>query len=226
MRAGWLDDSAPDADPARAALAASDAEKTAVAAWDTAREASRRASEHAREAARLVWKARGFQKAPRRTRCDRCGWSFPNDGFRPRRFCSKRCGEPRSTPANSVRIRFEACRCGVVFVNHGKGKDAGACGPCRRRDGNRRRNVKRRRAAKGQSYMLAGIGMRDGWRCHLCKRKIDSRLPSTHPQGPTVDHLVPISAGGIDDPSNVALAHKRCNLSRGAGGEVQLRLVG
>ncbi|MFJ8024161.1 hypothetical protein [Streptomyces sp. NPDC096311] len=51
VRAGWLDDSAPDADPARAALAASDAEKTAVAAWDIAREASRRASEHGREAA-------------------------------------------------------------------------------------------------------------------------------------------------------------------------------
>ncbi|WP_405966888.1 hypothetical protein OG613_09690 [Streptomyces sp. NBC_00015] len=51
VRAGWLDDSAPDADPARAALAASDAEKTAVAAWDSARDASRRAAEHAREAA-------------------------------------------------------------------------------------------------------------------------------------------------------------------------------
>ncbi|MDH6626037.1 hypothetical protein M2271_003853 [Streptomyces sp. LBL] len=51
VRAGWLDDSAPDADPARAALAASDAEKAAVAAWDTAREASRRATEHTREAA-------------------------------------------------------------------------------------------------------------------------------------------------------------------------------
>ncbi|MDQ0747045.1 hypothetical protein QF034_001276 [Streptomyces africanus] len=50
VRAGWLDDSAPDADPARAALAASDAEKTAVAAWDSAREASHRATEHAREA--------------------------------------------------------------------------------------------------------------------------------------------------------------------------------
>ncbi|MFI1484136.1 hypothetical protein [Streptomyces sp. NPDC020747] len=51
VRAGWLDDTAPDADPARAALAASDAEKTAVAAWDTAREASRRTTEHSREAA-------------------------------------------------------------------------------------------------------------------------------------------------------------------------------
>ncbi|OIK28736.1 hypothetical protein [Streptomyces malaysiense] len=51
VRAGWLDDSAPDADPARAALAASDAEKTAVTAWDTAREAARAATEHARETA-------------------------------------------------------------------------------------------------------------------------------------------------------------------------------
>ncbi|MEV6956969.1 hypothetical protein [Streptomyces sp. NPDC051183] len=51
VRAGWLDDTAPDADPARAALAASDAEKTAVAAWDESREAARAASEAAREAA-------------------------------------------------------------------------------------------------------------------------------------------------------------------------------
>ncbi|MFJ8214863.1 hypothetical protein [Streptomyces sp. NPDC096033] len=51
VRAGWLDDTAPDADPARAALAASDAEKTAVAAWDESREAARAAAEAAREAA-------------------------------------------------------------------------------------------------------------------------------------------------------------------------------
>ncbi len=50
VRAGWLDDSAPDADPARAALAASDAEKTAVAAWDTARETARRTADQARAA--------------------------------------------------------------------------------------------------------------------------------------------------------------------------------
>ncbi|OII64865.1 hypothetical protein BJP40_19060 [Streptomyces sp. CC53] len=51
VRPGWFDDTAPDADPARAALAASDAEKTAVAAWDTAREAARLAADRAREAA-------------------------------------------------------------------------------------------------------------------------------------------------------------------------------
>ncbi|MFI0225439.1 hypothetical protein [Streptomyces lydicus] len=50
VRAGWLDDTAPDADPARAALAASDAEKTAVEAWDSARETARQATDRAREA--------------------------------------------------------------------------------------------------------------------------------------------------------------------------------
>ncbi|MGW7415131.1 hypothetical protein ACWGIG_21985, partial [Streptomyces sp. NPDC054863] len=51
VRAGWLDDTAPDADPARAALAATDAERTAVAAWDVAREAARTTADRAREAA-------------------------------------------------------------------------------------------------------------------------------------------------------------------------------
>ncbi|MEU2514685.1 hypothetical protein [Streptomyces syringium] len=51
VRAGWLDDTAPDADPARAALAASDAEKPAAAAYESAREAARQAAERAKEAA-------------------------------------------------------------------------------------------------------------------------------------------------------------------------------
>ncbi|MFF7364622.1 hypothetical protein [Streptomyces sp. NPDC008125] len=57
VRAGWLDDTAPDADPARAALAASDAEQAAVAAWDTARDAARASADHAREAAAVESRA-------------------------------------------------------------------------------------------------------------------------------------------------------------------------
>ncbi|MDF4249277.1 hypothetical protein [Streptomyces sp. WMMB303] len=51
VRAGWLDDSDPESDPARAALAAGDAEKSAVAAFDSAREAAVRSGERARELA-------------------------------------------------------------------------------------------------------------------------------------------------------------------------------
>lgn len=56
VSAGWLDDTAPDADPARAALAASDAEQTATtlarAATDTAHTAAARAREAASAEAR------------------------------------------------------------------------------------------------------------------------------------------------------------------------------
>ncbi|MFI6951518.1 hypothetical protein [Streptomyces sp. NPDC050422] len=51
VRAGWLDDTAPGADPARAALAANDAEHVAVAAWDTARDAAGAAADRSRQAA-------------------------------------------------------------------------------------------------------------------------------------------------------------------------------
>ncbi|MFG2193826.1 hypothetical protein [Streptomyces sp. NPDC048639] len=60
VRAGWLDaprqtpddgPDAPDTDPARAALAASDAEKSAVAVSDAARETARQAADRAKEAA-------------------------------------------------------------------------------------------------------------------------------------------------------------------------------
>ncbi|NGN62895.1 hypothetical protein G5C51_03120 [Streptomyces sp. A7024] len=51
VRAGWLDGTAPDTDPARAALAASDAEKAAVASWDAARELATRTGERAQETA-------------------------------------------------------------------------------------------------------------------------------------------------------------------------------
>jgi hypothetical protein len=56
-------------------------------------------------------------------------------------------------------------------------------------------------------------GERDGWQCHLCRGPI--------PQGPagdltlSLDHLVPRSHGGGDEPSNIAAAHVGCNKARG-----------
>lgn len=47
-----------------------------------------------------------------------------------------------------------------------------------------------------------------------------------HPKAPTIDHLLPVSAGGDDVRANVRLAHFICNSRRGSGGIVQLALVG
>jgi 5-methylcytosine-specific restriction endonuclease McrA len=67
---------------------------------------------------------------------------------------------------------------------------------------------------------------RDGATCHLCRKKVGCS-PGTHrnPRGSTVDHLVPLSAGGDHGWHNVALACWQCNIARGARGAAQLRLV-
>ncbi|MGW9583830.1 hypothetical protein [Streptomyces albidoflavus] len=51
VRAGWLEAGAGDSDPARAALAATDAEQEAAGAWESARERAHRAADHAKERA-------------------------------------------------------------------------------------------------------------------------------------------------------------------------------
>lgn len=61
------------------------------------------------------------------------------------------------------------------------------------------------------------VGKRDGWTCHLCGDPvIDSAGTAHNPEGATVDHLTPIALGGSHTWSNVALAHRSCNVLRGA----------
>lgn len=101
-----------------------------------------------------------------------------------------------------------------------------ACSAELRRARDRRKNARRRGARGWGRYTVLEIAERDGWRCHLCGLKVDPTTPRTAPRGATVDHLVPIGAGGQDVRENVALAHRACNVRRKDRGEVQLLLVG
>jgi 5-methylcytosine-specific restriction endonuclease McrA len=70
------------------------------------------------------------------------------------------------------------------------------------------------------------LGDRDGWRCHLCRKRVRRNLLWPHPQSGSRDHLIPVSKGGSNDPANLAFAHLKCNVDRQTGGNVQLLLVG
>lgn len=136
------------------------------------------------------------------------------------RYCSD-CGSSRS-PTSAV------CGvCGASFVRTQNRKLYCSDEHARLalRDRNRKKNYKRRIQARSGLYTLAEVAERDGWRCHVCGGKVNPALPGTHKRGATIDHLVPISRGGADTSENVALAHRLCNIKRGTGGEVQLRLV-
>ena len=56
---------------------------------------------------------------------------------------------------------------------------------------------------------------RDGFVCQLCDGPVDPMLPWTDRWSATLDHIVPYSLGGPDDPENLRLAHRSCNSRRG-----------
>ena len=57
---------------------------------------------------------------------------------------------------------------------------------------------------------------RDGWRCQLCGDPVDMCAEPSAPIAPALDHIVPRSRGGNDDPDNLRLTHSLCNIKRGS----------
>lgn len=69
--------------------------------------------------------------------------------------------------------------------------------------------------AKRTDSWRADFIRRSGFRCHYCNRSGGTDLgPDDRPWH--VDHKHPISRGGPDEDDNLALACKRCNLTKGA----------
>jgi len=79
-----------------------------------------------------------------------------------------------------------------------------------------------RQAAKqnGVAYVEPTLEMvyhRDRGVCYLCGSHCAplghaaSRIGNAHPMRPTMDHMVPVSAGGLHSMENIALACYSCN---------------
>jgi hypothetical protein len=129
---------------------------------------------------------------------------YPGGYFR--KTCSERC---HRYYANKAQPR---CEC--------VGSCSEECREDRRQAVNQRKNLRRR--AGGYVVMsIRQLGERDGWRCHLCRRKVNQKLRGPHPMSASRDHLIPVADGGSNDDWNLALAHWICNVRRGTGGEVQ-----
>ncbi|KOU17087.1 hypothetical protein ADK49_16930 [Streptomyces sp. WM6349] len=55
---------------------------------------------------------------------------------------------------------------------------------------------------------------RDGWTCYLCGLPTDPHASPFSPSSPTVDHVVPLSAGGHHAMANARTACLGCNSSK------------
>lgn len=72
------------------------------------------------------------------------------------------------------------------------------------------------RKASGERIPPIEVFERDGWICQLCSDEIDRTLSYPDPNSPSLDHVVPLAAGGKHVRSNVQAAHLLCNLRKGA----------
>jgi hypothetical protein len=64
----------------------------------------------------------------------------------------------------------------------------------------------------------ARIYERDGWHCQYCGLRITCREEGT------CDHVIPVSLGGSNEDSNLRLACRSCNSTKGDRSEQWLRL--
>lgn len=86
--------------------------------------------------------------------------------------------------------------------------------PRKRRESNESETNKKRTRSSLPTYQIAE---RDGWKCHLCGGDIDKKrhgYGKPNWWGASADHVIPWSAGGSDDESNLRAAHWGCNVMR------------
>lgn len=91
----------------------------------------------------------------------------------------------------------------------------------------RTQNRKRRALIRAQGYVPyqeVDIFVRDGNKCQICGGALRFDKVWPHPKSPSIDHILPISKGGADVPSNVQSAHLSCNLRKHTNAEGQLWL--
>lgn len=72
-----------------------------------------------------------------------------------------------------------------------------------------------RRGINIAADMRLAIYILDGWICQICNEAIDQTAHHNTAWAPTLDHVIPRSHGGSDDPSNLRTAHRYCNSVRG-----------
>ena len=144
--------------------------------------------------------------SPKRRECERCGTAFITASSI-KRYCSARCGWLHRSGAQ---WRIIECRvCATTFTTNQPLQVY--CGArCRKAWKDR----SSRRSSVGQATRRRVLD-RDGWRCYLCRGRIERRFRWPHPRSGTVDHVIPASAGGSDRLSNLRAAHWHCNEEKG-----------
>lgn len=113
-------------------------------------------------------------------------------------------------------IGGECLRCGETFTApRAASWERHYCsGTCQSAEARARRRV-RKKAAFVEEVWRPVLFKRDNWICQLCGDPVDPNLKYPDPMCASVDHIVPLSAGGEHSYANTQLAHALCNSLKG-----------
>jgi len=149
-----------------------------------------------------------------------CAWCLKS--FKPlsnrskccRRNCQLMFNEYQRRTGLDVRMSFLVqCGCGNLAAI--QFKKCLNCRPQNRSKAMQRRLLAEKSGDNGIHWRV--VGERDDWVCHLCGGEVLKKAGTAYePFGATVDHLIPIAKDGTHTWGNVSLAHRRCNVVRGA----------
>jgi hypothetical protein len=70
----------------------------------------------------------------------------------------------------------------------------------------------KKKKKKGPNYQVRFFLLaRDGNKCHYCKNKMIEKFKQHEPLSMSIEHIVPRSVGGSNEPINLVLACSKCN---------------
>lgn len=141
-------------------------------------------------------KCRSSQPSKNLKTCQRCGREFVANTY-VKFYCSRKCYFPGANYASQHERQY------VKTL--------------------RRRAIKK--AAYVEDVVPSVVFDRDGWMCQLCHEPVDPDAPKRDRMSASVDHIIPLSQGGLHCYSNVQLAHLSCNSRKGARWQGQLVLI-
>lgn len=176
--------------------------------------------------------------------CGECGVKFSAEAGRNQKFCSLDCANANQTSDQAVNqkarerqlefgkqgtVRWRALKRAREAVSLDGGARVFVQGPCSvcgcaftapgvaaRYCSDACRAEVREVPFKISKLARLRIYEAAGWACGLCGSPTRPDEHHNHPRYPTLDHIQPRSLGGGDEPENLRLACRQCNIQRGA----------
>lgn len=178
---------------------------SAYCRWTAAR---RRAEADGRSTAWTTTSKERRRRKPETVVCPQCGNGFTRPSRR-QVYCSAPC---RNRALYERRIA-DGRQAAMTERRRVEGQPTQPWSPRRRAYYDARRA--RKRATQVELIRAEDIFERDGWVCGICTEPVDRELQHPDPFSASLDHVVPLGAGGTHTEDNVQCSHLRCNLQKG-----------